>query len=187
MPKYLPVSTYDLALNKTMAADIESICSQSPTTYYEACRPNMWVMSTVYALGATVRSPTDNNKVYECTVAGTSGGSEPAWATTANETFTDGTVTWKTHNNYSLATSSIQESEKTIADRVDGGRQITFSQILGVVSHRAGLLTHTAFLNSVDKTIEAITTATTTAPADDEILSGRTVIFHAVTISFYVD
>ncbi|PET68287.1 hypothetical protein CN533_27245 [Priestia megaterium] len=48
-----------------------------------------WVASTAYTVGQQVNA---NNKVYECTVAGTSGTSSPSHTT---GTAIDGTVTWK--------------------------------------------------------------------------------------------
>ena len=67
-----------------------------------------WAASTVYALGATVYD--SYNNVQQCTVAGTSGSTPPAWPTASTPTTgigsasiqpvlgattTDGTVTWK--------------------------------------------------------------------------------------------
>ena len=57
-----------------------------------------WVASTAYALGAIVRptaAPTDASVFYyECTTAGTSGTTEPAWPTTDGTTVTDNTAVW---------------------------------------------------------------------------------------------
>jgi hypothetical protein len=49
------------------------------------------VDTTAYALGDTILA---SAVVYQCTVAGTSGGSAPTYATTLGATTTDGTVTW---------------------------------------------------------------------------------------------
>lgn len=182
MAKMIPNTTLDLALDQVALADIETVCSTQPTTFYEACHPDMWIAETAYIVGDETRSPTDNNMVYECTVPGTSGASEPAWSEVQDDTFTDGTVTWKAHTNYSLATIALDAGDKVIADGASG-RTLTFAEITGIVSHRAGTITHTAFINSTDKTIELITTATTTAPADDDIIAGRTTIFHTVNVN----
>ena len=56
-----------------------------------------WAASTSYAVGAIVRATTvqDFGLVFQCIVAGTSGGSQPAWPTLIDSTTTDGGVTWK--------------------------------------------------------------------------------------------
>ena len=179
---FVPVSRWNTFVGQIATANIESICSQEPSTYYHAIHPTMWTASTIYALGATTRSPVDNNMVYECTVTGTSGASEPPWAIVQDETFTDGTVTWKAHNNYSIVTATLESTDKVIADSPNGGRQLTIATKNGNISHREGTVTHLALLNSTDKTIEYLTTATTTVVADNDILSGRTVIFNTFTI-----
>lgn len=57
-----------------------------------------WAASTAYAAGAVRRqlaTPTvGNERVFICTVAGTSGGSEPTWILTYGAKTTDNTVTW---------------------------------------------------------------------------------------------
>ena len=53
-----------------------------------------WAATTAITLGA-YRIPTvDNLHFYKCTVAGTTGASEPTWPTNGS-TVTDGTVTWQ--------------------------------------------------------------------------------------------
>lgn len=54
-----------------------------------------WAATTAYILGNRVEPTTPNTYVYECTTAGTSGGSEPTWPTAAiGDTVVDGTVVW---------------------------------------------------------------------------------------------
>lgn len=60
---------------------------------------NTWVASTAYVVGDRVVATTAATalrqaRVFECTTAGTSGGTEPAWNTTVGGTQTDNTVTW---------------------------------------------------------------------------------------------
>lgn len=57
--------------------------------------PAIRANSTAYALGNLVTpAATLNGFVYECTVAGTSGGSAPSWPTVEGASVTDGGVTW---------------------------------------------------------------------------------------------
>ena len=62
----------------------------------EIVDPGAWAATTAYTF-SQVRRPTSANRnghVYAVRTAGTSGGAEPTWPTTANGTVTDGTVTW---------------------------------------------------------------------------------------------
>lgn len=54
----------------------------------------LWEASLAYGLGNVVLSSALPNLVYECTVAGTSSSTEPAWPTLEGQTITDGGVTW---------------------------------------------------------------------------------------------
>ncbi|KKK93551.1 hypothetical protein LCGC14_2691740, partial [marine sediment metagenome] len=53
-----------------------------------------WAATTAYTLGQTRHPTTPDGNVYECTTAGTSGGSEPTWDTTPGNTTNDNTVVW---------------------------------------------------------------------------------------------
>ena len=54
-----------------------------------------WAATTAYTLGNRVEPTTPNTYKYECTTAGTSGGSEPTWPTSAiGDTVVDGTCVW---------------------------------------------------------------------------------------------
>lgn len=64
--------------------------------------PPLWAATTAYTArtvgdamsGSVVRPTTPNGFFFKCTVAGTSGGSEPSWNATLAATTTDGSVTW---------------------------------------------------------------------------------------------
>jgi len=55
-----------------------------------------WAASTSYSVGDIVRASTlqASGLVFRCTTAGTSGSSEPAWATNLGSTVTDNTAVW---------------------------------------------------------------------------------------------
>lgn len=61
---------------------------------HDFSKANTWVSGIAYAVGDQVLPTSDNGFFYECIVAGTSGVSEPTWATTEGEETTDNTVTW---------------------------------------------------------------------------------------------
>lgn len=64
--------------------------------------PPAWQASTAYTVreagaaetGNMVKPAVQNGVWYQCTVAGTSGSSEPTWDVTIGNTTTDGTATW---------------------------------------------------------------------------------------------
>lgn len=53
-----------------------------------------WQASTAYALGQFVRPTAGNGRRYACTTAGTTGGTEPTWPTSAGGTVNDGGAVW---------------------------------------------------------------------------------------------
>ena len=55
-----------------------------------------WAAATAYVVGDIRRATTlqASGLVFRCTTAGTSGSTEPIWATDIGSTVTDGTVTW---------------------------------------------------------------------------------------------
>ena len=96
---------------------------------YKTLKGTAWTASTAYALGDVV-VPTaglENGFRYECTTAGTSGGSAPTWSTVEGATTTDNTVTWTTRfgnhigsgaNGGTLSLTSIDK----LIDLVRGGK-----------------------------------------------------------------
>lgn len=67
----------------------------------EAYRTVVWTQNTAYSVGDIVRPVTANGRSYKCTVAGTSGGSEPSWTTTVNGNTVDSGATWR-ENTYTV-------------------------------------------------------------------------------------
>lgn len=176
----------DAFLDKIALCDEESICSAVPDTWFSAHLPNMWQASTAYALGDTVRPPTENSTIYECIVAGTTGANEPGWLTTQDATFTDGGVTWKAHESVVLAATELSPADFTKEDYDNGagvtGRKLTKAEKVGITTFKDGVVSHTALLQSSDKTRAVITEASTTVAGDNNVVSGRTTVFQAWTI-----
>jgi lambda family phage minor tail protein L len=69
-----------------------------------------WASATAYAVGDIVRASTlqASGLVFQCTTAGTSAASEPAWPTDIGSTVVDNTVTW-------TAISGVYEELSTLA------------------------------------------------------------------------
>jgi hypothetical protein len=183
MAKWINPTTEDYRLTEIAKSDGEAVCSQQPTTYFQACHPSTWVPNTAVTTGTLRRPPTINGYIYECTVGGTTGSSEPGWGTSQDATFNDNGVTWKTHVNYTLAYSPLDSGDKVIEDSSSPvGRKLTIAQKIGVVTHRAGTVTHTALIENATKKLHLVTTAETTLAVNDDVEAGRTTIFFAFSI-----
>lgn len=112
--------------------------------------PPFWVATTPYtvkpafegALGSVVKPITPNNRHFVCTIAGTSGASEPAWNTGIGATTVDGGVTWTaiqaltvTGSVTGVSTASKRvflDTSRTEADMFFQGGLITFTSGLNV-------------------------------------------------------
>ncbi len=177
MAKWVPDSYLELILDEISKSDEQAICNAQPTTFFNAVWPDLWTSSTAYALGDVVHPPTINGFVYECVTAGTSGATEPGWGTTQDAVFADGTVTWKTHENYTLANTPMVPADFTISDGDVDGRKLTVGQKMGVVTHDAGTVTHTALIELASQSLHFVTTAQTTLGGDNDVDEGRSTIF----------
>jgi hypothetical protein len=181
--RWIPQYLQDYILNEIATSTEQCMLTQQISTYYEGVRPPLWVTAHAYVTGDIVHSPTPNGKVYECTVGGTSGGTEPGWGTAQDQTFADGTVTWKTHNNYAIANRLLDSGDFTISDdAVTGGRKVVVSEQMGVVSHTAGIVSHCGLLCATDKSVKFVSTAQTTL-GGNEVEAGRTTIFYQMSIA----
>jgi hypothetical protein len=96
---------------------------------YKTLKGTAWQASHAYALGDVV-VPTaglENGYRYECTTAGTSGGTAPTWSTVEGGATTDNTVTWTTRFGCHLgsgangATLALDKIDSLI-DLVRGGK-----------------------------------------------------------------
>lgn len=85
-------------------------------------RPPLRADSTAYTVGQFVRVETDSSatgtyreeeRIYECTTAGTSASSPPTFNTTLNATTTDGTVTWTARQAWTLPATVDSSPNRT--------------------------------------------------------------------------
>jgi hypothetical protein len=182
MARYTPIEILDLIIDSYMEADEEAVCSQQPLTYYNACWPSMWNPETAFEVGDVTRPPTQNGFVYECLTAGTTGTTEPPWSVTQDGVFADGTVEWKAHENYALINQPLEETDKTKEDTAAGGRKIIIGQKMGVTIHTDGTVSHTALIDNVNKKLKYVTVSQTSLEGDNNVVSGRTTLFHEFEI-----
>jgi len=180
---WVPNLDLDKILNEIALADEEVICNAFPTTYFNACHPDLWLVDAPVVVGDLVRPPTTNGYIYECTVGGTTGSTEPAWGTAQDAMFDDNGVTWKTHANFALSNTFLTSEDKAISAGVPDGRKLTIAEITGVVTHTGGIVSHTALISNATRKLHLVTAAETTDPGDNFIVSGRTTIFHALEIT----
>lgn len=111
MDSFKPANGFSFSLNATRREVVRELLALTKShTRVEAdgafhffvptAQGRDWVASTAYSLQDYVQDPTSpaNNFAFRCTTAGTTGGSEPTWPTSAGATVADGTVVWTAVN-----------------------------------------------------------------------------------------
>lgn len=180
MTKWLYTDWLEYALTQLSAeAESVSVLATFPVTYFNCVKGDTWDDLTAYSLGDVVHPAVWNDFVYECVVAGTSGASEPPWETTQDNEFTDGTVTWKTHENYSLAVGPVGSSVITTEAF---GKRLTFESTTGALTHTAGTVTHTALVSDTNQELLYVTESETEKVEDDDVLSGRILTINEIIL-----
>ncbi|MCG8506191.1 MAG: hypothetical protein MI755_16425 [Sphingomonadales bacterium] len=169
MGKKIDDSVYDAALNKIKTdCDQMTICKGEPATVYEAIDPPQWAASTAYQIGDAVRPATRDGNVYECTTAGTSGGSEPTFDVTPGNTTNDNGVVWTARASKAYAAQAMVAGDFSIANGDTSGRKVNVAAKSGITNHRSGTaLDHAALIDkgvigSDDPVLLAVTTLTAT-------------------------
>ena len=84
------------AVNKFIDAVARGQSLGAPATFHAALMKikGKWTANTVITTADYVVPVAYNGRLYKCTTAGTTAGTEPAWPTTNGGTVTDGTVVW---------------------------------------------------------------------------------------------
>lgn len=178
MAKFVPDSILDLELIEIQKADEVCVCTTTqPVTYYNAHRPGVRTPDTVTTIGTLKAPATSNGCIYECTIGGTTGSGIPGWNTVQDGETIDGTVTWKTHYNYSLGNTALDPGDKVISDSVaPAGRKLTIAEKTNVICHTDGEVGHMALICSSDLSLKMVTTSETTIVGDNNVVSGRRLI-----------
>ena len=179
---WVPTEYMELSIEAIAQADEVAVCSQQPSTYFNACWPAMWVSAHGYSVGDIVRPPTQNGFVYECTGAGTSGSSEPPWGSVQDATFADGGATWKTHVSYSLINTEIVPGDKSIGDHPLGGRALTIAEKPNVLIHTGGIVTHTALMTALTRVVHYAVKSSTVYEGDDLVEAGKLSIINPIVV-----
>ncbi|WP_027714762.1 pilus assembly protein [Desulfuromonas sp. TF] len=90
-----------------------------------------WQAETVYAVGDLIRRvESGTHYIYECTVGGTSGSTEPTWPTTSGATVTDNEVTWQVANPAWTADTAYEVGD-LIRKAIDGTDYIFECSVAG--------------------------------------------------------
>lgn len=78
-----------------------------------------WAASTAYSVGDIRRKMTGDGSVFICTVAGTSGGSEPSWPANDGDTVVDGgTLTWRKMRREKISVGFTPQEKGPVRARV---------------------------------------------------------------------
>ena len=80
---------------------IPLLWDNTTTSFLVLAAPADWAATTAYVLGDIVKPTTRDGNEYVCTVAGTSGGSEPTFSLTEGSETVDATVEWTARPAYS--------------------------------------------------------------------------------------
>lgn len=91
----------------------------------------VWQAATAYTLGQMVRPVASNGRVFECTTAGTSGGSEPTWDTTISNTTADNTAVWTCLDDLYYSPFTVSEGVVTMQDVTINGTLLVNGTVVG--------------------------------------------------------
>lgn len=125
-------------------------------------QPPAWAATHAYVSVipySVVQPVTPNGFVYVCTVAGTSGSSEPTWPTSINATVTDGTCTWRCGTTVNTQVSRILD--------IGGSTGVSIG---------AGLVMSADFYNAcIDLSYSTLTASGGSAPAAIRLASNMAI------------
>jgi len=162
--------------------NLVTVCFKNPTNYYQACNPDEWQASTTYNVGDVVRPTTRNGFVYVCTVAGTTGSSEPSWPTNAGDTITDNEITWEAVENFSLCAVEMTSADYAIEVSEDGGLKIKTATKTDILVYREGEGNFGVILDTINKNILFVTLPNTPQNFIEGALARITEIIYEINL-----
>lgn len=130
--------------------DFDLGSSGKPASCRVRLDPPVWTASTAVTVrltrqaetGSVVKPTTPNGRHFKCTVAGTTGGTEPTWNTTIGATTTDGTATWEAIQALTLTgTVTAVTSNRIFTDsgRTEASQFWQFGKLTWLTGNNAGL------------------------------------------------
>ncbi|AJE02896.1 pilus assembly protein [Geobacter pickeringii] len=133
--------------------------------------PAAWSASTAYLLDNVIAPVNANGNTYKCTVAGTSGATEPNWSTAGN-TVIDGTVTWSlippTGDIITMVKNTVGQVAGAVRESVNIGLMV-----FGNNNHGGQILAPVSGVATGDTTGAANFSAFTTALNGITLLNGN--------------
>lgn len=160
MAKKVDASVLDAALQEIRShAVMMTACADEPASYAEGVDPDPWQDGTAYGLGDVVRALVRGDFNFECTTAGTSGGSEPTWPTSAAATVNDGAVVWTARTARALAATGVVTGDFTLGAGDVSGRKVGVAEKAGADIFRDGTADHVALLDTAGLRLLYVTTA----------------------------
>jgi hypothetical protein len=96
---------------------IPLLWNEAEASFRVLAAPANWAVTTAYSLGDIAKPSTRDGMEYVCTVAGTSGGSQPTFISTIGGETVDATVTWTARKAYAMngASGTILKNKSRIA------------------------------------------------------------------------
>lgn len=109
---------------------IPLLWSEATASFIVLAAPADWAATTAYALGDIVKPATRDGNEYVCSIAGTSGASEPTFATTVGAETADATATWTARKAYATDTAGTTplKNKSRIAVTVGGAFGVGFNK-----------------------------------------------------------
>lgn len=100
----------------------------------------IWITLTAYTLNQMVQPTTSNGYRYECTTAGTTGGTEPTWPTSLGSTVVDGSAIFTCISpKHAITEVTLALSSGALSTNTPGGALSLGNTVLGGTSNEVAI------------------------------------------------